>query len=401
MDGCYSKRKAPMLKLQRHLFSLDEEITYLNCAYMSPVSKQVEAAGIAGIKKKRSPQHITPGHFFEQSDRIRHRFGKLINASPEHIALVPAASYGIATVANNTSVEEGQNIVVLSEQFPSNIYSWKRLAAEKRASLRIIKPPDVLKRRSQLWNQQILESIDAHTAAIAMPHVHWTDGTIFDLEAIGKRAREVNATLIVDGTQSVGAFPFDIQAIQPDALICAAYKWLMGPYGIGVAYYGPRYIEGTPLEENWICRKGSENFGGLINYKDDYQPGAVRFDVGGRSNFIMLPMLDAALMHIEDWGIENIQAYCVDLTEESIPLLRERGYWIEDDMARASHLFGIRVREGISMERLIEAINSAHISVSIRGNAVRISPHVYNTREELDVLTEILLKHAHTATQPL
>ena len=390
-----------MLEPQSHLFSLDKDVTYLNCAYMSPVSKRVEAAGIAGIQQKRSPQHIKSPQFFEQSDRIRKRFGSLINASPDHIALVPAASYGIATVVHNTHVEEGEHIVVLSEQFPSNIYSWKRLAADRKASLRIVEPPDVSKHRSKLWNQRILESIDSRTAAVAMPHVHWTDGTLFNLEAIAKRAREVNARLIIDGTQSVGAFPFDTEIIKPDALICAAYKWLLGPYGIGVAYYGPHYLDGIPLEENWICRKGSEYFGGLVNYKDDYQPGAVRFDAGGRSNFIMLPMLDTALEHIEEWGISNIQTYCSHLTKGSIEPLREQGYWIEDESARASHLFGIRVREGISMERLIEAINEAHVSVSIRGNAVRISPHVYNTREDLDVLTDILLKHAQKATQPL
>ena len=389
-----------MLEPQKHLFNLDEDSIYLNCAYMSPVSKQVEVAGIHGVQSKRRPQHIKPHHFFDPSDQIRQRFGRLIQAPPSSIALIPSASYGIATAASNTSIEQGQNIVVLQEQFPSNIYSWSRLAAENKADLKVIEPPAVLKRRSHLWNERILESIDSNTAAIAVPHVHWTDGTLFDLEAIGKRAREVDAAFIIDGTQSVGAFPFNVETIQPDALICAAYKWLMGPYGTGVAYYGPRFADGIPLEENWICRKGSEHFGGLVNYVNEYQPGAVRFDVGGRSNFIMLPMLEAALQHLEDWGITNIQSYCSNLISPFISHLREAGYWLEDDKGRASHLFGVRVRDGISMERLVEAINAARISVSIRGNAVRISPHVYNTKDELDVLTDILLKQAQKASMP-
>ena len=115
--------------------------------------------------------------------------------------------------------------------------------------------------------------------------MHWTDGTRFDLAAIGARAREVGAALVVDGTQSVGALPFDVQQLRPDALVCATYKWLMGPYSLGFAYLGPRFDDGEPLEETWIGRRGSENFKELVDYQDDYQPGALRYDVGERSNF--------------------------------------------------------------------------------------------------------------------
>ena len=303
-----------------------------------------------------------------------------------------------ATVARNIPVQEGENIVVVSEQFPSNIYSWKRLAAEKRAQLRVVGAPTVSKRRGVVWNQRILEAIDAQTAVIALPHVHWADGTLFDLQKIGERARDVNAYFVIDGTQSIGAYPFDARLIQPDALICAGYKWLMGPYGIGIAYYGPRFSSGIPIEENWINRKDSEQFGGLVNYKEDYHPGSLRYDVGGRSNFILLPMLEAGLAHLQQWGIDNIQAYCKNLISSFIPELVDAGFWLEDEQNRSSHLFGVRVREDVSMERLIEAITSAKISVSIRGNAVRISPHVYNSLDDMAILVEIFKSVAHAAS---
>ena len=356
---------------------------------MSPVSKQVEAAGIQGIERKRNPQRMKSHDFFETPDRLRERFGTLINAPATSVAIVGSASYGIATVARNISVTPGATIVVVSEQFPSNVYSWKRLALENGARLHCVEAPAVSKQRGIVWNQHILEAINKHTAVVALPHVHWADGTLFDLEAIGERARDVGAYLIVDGTQSIGAYPFDTAAIQPDALICAGYKWLMGPYGIGLSYYGPRFSEGIPLEENWINRKDSEHFGGLVNYKDEYQPGCVRYDVGGRSNFILLPMLDAGLAQLQAWGVARIQSYCTNLITPFLPELVEAGYWIEEAESRSSHLFGVRVREEVSMERLIEAITSANISVSIRGNAVRISPHVYNTREDLAALVDI------------
>lgn len=379
-----------MLALQRHLFTLDEDVHYLNCAYMSPVSKQVEAAGREGIAQKRTPSSIQPDDFFETADAIRARFGRLVHAPANSIAIIPAVSYGIATVAKNTRLEKGDNVIVVSEQFPSNIYSWKRRVTEQGAELRIIEPPDVLKQRGQLWNARILEAIDERTRVVSMAPVHWADGTLFDLPAIGERAREVDAALIVDGTQSVGALPFDCRHIQPDALICAAYKWLLAPYGIGVAYFGPRYADAIPIEEAWINRKGSEQFGGLVEYQDRYQAGAVRFDMGGRSNFIMLPMLYTALGHLEDWGVEAIASYCVHLTAPFLDEMKDLGYWMEESAWRASHLFGVRVRGGTAMERLVNAIQDANIYVSVRGNAVRISPHVYNDSRDMAALLEVL-----------
>ncbi len=122
------------------------------------------------------------------------------------------------------------------------------------------------------WNSRIIEAIDADTALVALPHVHWTDGTQFDLVEIGRRAREVGAALVVDGTQSVGALPFDVQIVQPDALICSAYKWLLGPYSIALGYFGSRFDNGVPLEETWLGRLGSEDFTKLINYQSQYHP---------------------------------------------------------------------------------------------------------------------------------
>ena len=90
--------------------------------------------------------------------------------------------------------------------------------------------------------------------------------------ALRQRTHEVGAQLVIDGTQSVGALPINVQELQPDALICAGYKWLMGPYSIALAYYGPYFDQGEPLEEGWINRYGSEDFTNLVQYQDRYQP---------------------------------------------------------------------------------------------------------------------------------
>ncbi len=378
-----------MLTCQKHLFSLPEDVHYLNCAYMSPLARPVEAAGIEGMQRKRVPSTITPAMFFDESNRARQLFGQLINAEAQRIALIPAASYGIAIVARNLEVHREQNLVVLHEQFPSNIYTWHRLAQETGAEIRAIRPPSSHP-RGTAWNERILDRIDANTALVALPNVHWADGTRFDLEAIGRRARDVGAAFVIDGTQSVGALSIDVQQLQPDALICAAYKWLLGPYSIGVAYLGPRFDDGTPLEENWIGRLGSERFGELVNYQEAYQPGALRYDVGERSNFALVPMMNAGLELVLRWGPDAIQAYCSSLTQDLLQEAQDLGFVLEAESRRGAHLFGIRVPDHLSMDRLHEALSLRNISVSVRGDAIRISPHVYNEARDIDALRDAL-----------
>ena len=379
-----------MLSCQRHLFQLPEDVHFLNCAYVAPLPRAVEDAGIDGMRKKRNPADIRPEDFFEDSDRVRRLFARLIGADAGSIALVPSVSYGIAAAAHNVAVARGQNIIVMHEQFPSNVYAWRRLAAERGAEMRTVEPDGTRERRAASWNERILDAIDADTAIVAMPNVHWADGTRFDLESIGRRAREVGAALVVDGTQSVGALPFDIGTIQPDVLVCAGYKWMFGPYGSALAYFSESMHEGVPLEENWIARRNSERFSGLVDYEDRYQPGAIRYDVGERSNFILLPMMAAALELVLEWTPEAIQEYCRALTIELAREARDLGYQIEREDGRGAHLFGIRLPQGMAAERLREELDAHGVAVSVRGSAVRISPHVYNDAADVDALQDAL-----------
>lgn len=370
-------------------FSLDPERHYLNCAYMAPFSKNVEEAISRAMVKRRTPHLLKDGDYFEGPEVLRKRFGKLVNGDSERVAVIPSASYGLATAAQNLAVEEGQSIVVTAAQFPSNIYAWRRL---RPAGVKIVtvSPPESRAGRGEGWNARILEAISKDTAIVAMGHVHWTDGTRFDLEAIGARAREVGAALVIDGTQSVGALPFDIEKIQPDALICAAYKWLMGPYGLGLAYFGPRFDQGQPLEDNWVTRRGAEDFKNLVKYQDEYAPGARRYDVGQRSNFLTLPGAIQALDEILDYGPEQIQIYCEALLKPHLPELEALGISIESFPWRASHLFGLRLPEGADIFTVKKVLEARQVYVSLRGDAVRVSPHVYNDEADMAALVSAL-----------
>ena len=372
---------------QKDKFSLPEDITYLNCSYMSPMLKSVEEAGIAGVRQKKMPYQIGHTEFFEQADLLHQAFAQLIHANdPQRIVLIPSVSYGMAIVAKNLMLSAGDKIIVAGEQFPSNVYAWQKVAAESKAILETVAAPEEMKQRGILWNERILEAIDTNTRLVAIAHVHWSDGTKFDLRAIRQRTREVGALLVIDGTQSVGALPFDIEQIQPDALICAGYKWLMGPYGIGMAYFGAYFDEGKPLEENWLNRYGSEDFSSLVNYQDRYQPKALRYEMGERSNFILVPMMLQALQEVNRWGAANIQQYCRVLAEPLVDELVTKGYIIEDAAFRGSHLLGVRLPVHMSMEKLQQRLLENKVYVSVRGKSVRISPHLYNEAMDMEKL---------------
>ena len=237
----------------------------------------------------------------------------------------------------------------------------------------------------------ILEAVNSNTAVLAISQAHWADGTRFDLLAMRKKTREVGALLVIDGTQTIGAYPFDVEEIKPDALICAGYKWLLGPYGLGLAYYGEYFDDGKPIEESWINRLNSEDFAGLVEYEDAYQPGSLRFAVGEHSSFVLVPMLLEALRQLNEWQPVRIQAYCRTIIEEPLKKLQEAGYWAEEANWRTSHLFGLR-HQAMPLEKVRSALAERNIFVSFRGSAIRVAPYIHNTVDDLYALTDVLLQ---------
>ncbi len=369
------------MKCQRQKFNLQRKHAYLNCAYMSPLMKKVEKAGIQGIKRKRKPFHISASDFFEDTEDLRKKYSQLIDCpEPKRVVVIPSVSYGLANVVNNIPFTDGE-ILLCDEQFPSNVYPWLRLK-ESGFQIKTISPTDS-ENRGESWNDKIIQSINENTRVVSIGHVHWSDGTLFNLEQIRARLDEVGGLLIIDGTQSVGALPFSVKKFRPDALICAGYKWLMGPYSIGLAYYGSAFDNGKPVEENWINRLDSENFSELINYQESYHEVSLRYEVGEHSNFILVPMLLNAIKQLNAWQPANIQEYTRELMLDAINEIQELGYVLESEKFRANHLFGVRLPKKIDIEQINRSFKTNRVSVSLRGDAVRISPNVYN--DEMDV----------------
>ncbi|MBL8663872.1 MAG: aminotransferase class V-fold PLP-dependent enzyme [Candidatus Odyssella sp.] len=380
---------AAIIPCQRHLFDIPDDVAYLNCAYISPLMKSAVAAGEAAARRKARPWEIFPHHFFVEAEEARALFARLVGAAPGDIAIQPSTSYGAAIAAANLEFARGARIVVLHEQFPSNVYAWREAARRSGAAIDTVPRP-----ADDDWTPAVLERIGAGTALVAVPHVHWTDGALLDLVAIGRRAREVGAALFVDATQSLGALPLDVRAVQPDYLVAATYKWLLGPYGMGFLYVAPHRQAGRPIEEHWSTRAGSEDFTRLVDYRDDYQPGARRFDVGEKANIHLVPMAIAALTQLLAWGAANVQASLRAMTDRLEARLRPLGLETLPRALRGGHYLGLRFPSGVP-DGLAARLAAENVHASVRGRAaMRVTPHLWvSARDEdrfVDALTRAL-----------
>ena len=373
-----------MIPSQRHLFDIPDDIAYLNCAYLGPLSHAVVAAGREASGKKSHPWEIGSEDFFTDTEIARALFAGLINAGDDDIAIVPAASYGVSVAARNLPLAKGQTVVVLAEQFPSNVYAWRESAGAAGASVMTVPRPE----HGDL-TRAILDALDERTAIVALPHCHWADGALLDLETIGHRCRELGASLVLDVTQSAGVMPLDVKVIQPDFLVAACYKWLLGPYSIGFLYVAPHRQDGNPIEFNWRARLGSENFAGLVSYEDSYLPGAHRFDVSECANFQTMPAVIAGLQQIRDWGVPAIADTLAARNGGIAERAAELGLESLDAQRRAGHFLGLRFPRGIP-EGLLDGLKQAGVYVSVRGDSLRITPHLYNDDADVDRLMHAL-----------
>ncbi|MGE3616912.1 MAG: aminotransferase class V-fold PLP-dependent enzyme [Gemmatimonadales bacterium] len=376
-----------ILPSQRHRFDLPADVAYLNCAYMSPMAHEVAAACHAGVDRKRRPWLVKPADFFSATEAARTAFAGLLGApaTPNDVALVPAASYGMAVAAANLPIGPGRRVLMIEAEFPSTILTWRDRARETGGDFHLVPHP-----ADHDWTAALLAAIDERTAVAALPACHWIDGSLVDLVRIGARLREVGAALVLDLTQSLGVLPFPLAAVDPDFLVVAGYKWLMAPYSTGFLYVAPRHHEGRPIERSWFARAGSENFGGLIDYPEAYQPGARRFDMGEPSNFGLLPGATAALGMIAAWGVSSVAETVGALTARVVALAADRGLECVPAGLRAAHYASLRAPGGFPAD-LADRLARERVYASIRGGTVlRVTPQVYNEATEVDRLFAVL-----------
>lgn len=369
---------------QRAAFAVPPDVAYFNCASLSPHLHAVRDAGQAALLRRGQPWTIASSDWFAEVEAVRTLFGELVGADAEGVALVPATSYGFAVAARNLRLTERDRILVLAREYPSGVYTWR--AAARSSGARLV---TVEREAGQSWTEAVLGVLDERITVASVPNVHWTDGALVDLDAIGVRCREVGARLVVDGSQSVGVMPLDVARVQPDFVMCVGYKWLLGPFGAGYLYVAPHQRDGEPLEQNWIVRDGAQDFTRLIDYRDDYQPGARRFDAGARTKFELLPMSIAALRQIRAWQVPRIAAALAALTSRIAHRAAELGLDTIPPDQRGPHILGITLPPE-ALAAIPPALAAANCYLSVRGDSLRIAPHLHITDDDITRLIAAL-----------
>lgn len=375
-----------ILSPQRHLFDMPRDTCYLNAAYMTPLTMQQVRAGEEALALSAHPWQLGQEGFFDETERTRALAARVMGVTPDDIAFVPAASYGIATAAKNLPFKNGQAILLLEEQFPSNVYEWQALASRVGGEILTVATPV-----DDDWTTAVLDALERFgekVAIVSLANVYWSSGAMLDLVAISRRCKDLGAALVLDLSQSLGALPTDFAQIDPDFAVAAGYKWMMAPYGLSVLYVAPRWQHGAGLEQHWISRKNSQDFRGLVNYSQDFQPGARRFDMGERSQLVLMPIFAEGLRQLLDWGVGNIADTLSALNGRLASTVAKAGFECVAVERRAPHMLGVKV--GAQASAIAQALKQHGISASFRGDLLRLSPHLWVDAEDEARLAEAL-----------
>ncbi len=361
----------------RDLFDLGEEVVWLNSAYLGARAKPVAEAVAAAVN--RPLPEVTVSDFFEVGNRMRVLLASLVGGDPEGVALVPSASYGVATAAAALRVGDGHRVLMLEEQFPAMVYPWTERGAE----------PVFVKRPSDDdWTSAVLGCLDETISVVSAPACHWTDGTRVDLETVGEAARSVGARLVVDISQSLGMAPFDVGTVRPDFVVAVGYKWLLGPPGMSYLWASPENREGRPLDANWMTRAGIDDFTRVNQYRWELASGARRYDAGQTWNLWLTEAACAGLEILSGVGAHCLSAHSRQLTDRLAEESMALGLSAPDPRFRSAHLMGLRLPEGADPRSLVTELAARSVYVSVRGKSVRVSAHMWNTESDIDRLLE-------------
>lgn len=317
---------------------------------------------------------------------IRGLASTIFGGDSDGYAIIPAASYGLSTVARaiEPQLQSGDNILLISEEFPSNVLPWKRVALERGANLITVPTPE-----NGNWTHAIIDRISNNIKVIALSTCHWTNGAYIDLIAIRHACNQTGSVLVIDATQSLGAMPFSIDLIKPDFLVAAGYKWLLCPYGFSLMYVSKQWRDSQPLEETWLARENAEDFASLVNYSDKYMPGARRFDVGEKCKATILPGAIAALEQIKVWSVQQISDSLSIINNRIASHLIKLGFQLPDDSLRCPHMFGALIPNDYK-GNLVSELRERNIFISQRGKSIRFAPHLHITDNDLERLLDTM-----------
>ena len=377
-----------MLPSQRDLFDVPRDVCYLNSASYSPLPRKTLDAGRAAVGRKGQPWTLDADFAARQHERARLAAARLINADADDIALIPAVSYGVATMAKVLTVPRGTRVIVLENDHASPVLEWHGRAEAQGFVVETVRQP-----ADGDWTSAVSAAIDRSGAPpvglASISSVHWSDGGMIDVDKVQAALRRHGALFVIDATQSAGVIAMDVKQLDPDAVLFPTYKWLIGPYGRAFLYVAKRHQGGVPLEQTSSGRRNvnSENpvYFGDLGYVDN----ARRYDMGERDHFISLEMASIGMEMMADWGSAAVSARLAMLTQRIADGVHGLGFDMLDRRLRAPHILSLGTPGGISKD-LVARLAAGNIYVAPRLGRMRISPHVFNDETDIERFIAVL-----------
>jgi len=367
----------------RSLFPVTDKYIYLNHSAVSPISTPVRDAMCGLIEDVTRHGSVNYNDWLQAYERTRESAARLVNARAHEIAFMRNTSDAISAVANGIEWREGDNVVSCNVEFPANVYPWMRLCQERGIQLKLARERD-----GRIDAGELLSLVDERTRVVTISWVQFASGFRSDLARIGKFCRERDIIFVVDVIQGLGGLKLDVERDYVDAFAADAHKYLLGPEGIALLFVSDRVIDRIkPTVVGWTSVKNYEQH---LNYDLNYRDGALRFECG-TLNSAGVYGLGAAIDLFLDAGPDEIEAYLVGLSSYLAERLTSLGYNVVSSRQPGETSAVVTcTHERHSPRELNRLLWAKKIITAPRANRLRISPHFYNTREEVDSLIEAL-----------
>lgn len=363
----------------RKLFPVARNHIYLNHAAVCPISTPVYERMDEYTRDLLANGFVHFNEWIAAIRRVREAAAKFINAGWDEISFAASTSAGLAMVANGLTWAAGDNIVTAECEFPANLVPWMRIRRAFGVEVRMAKERD-----GRLDVEEIISLIDDRTRVVSLSFVEFGSGFRNDLAAIGRYCRERNALFVVDAIQGLGALRLDVEACRVDALSADAHKFLLGPDGAAIFYVSRRVRELIqPTQVGWMSVHNPEDF---QNRDQAFADSGRRYEAGAL-NTAGIVGLGAAIDLFQQVGPETIETYLLSLGDYLCERLLGKGYEVVSSRREGEKSAIICCRHPkYSAHELYEILNRARIVTTPRVGRLRISPHFYNTRDEIDQL---------------
>ena len=370
-------------KIRAH-FPATGKYVYLNSAAVSPMPTTAAEAVYSQLKDVSQNGTVNYLEWIETKNRSRRLVAEMLNVRAEQIAFMRNTSDGFSTVANGLKWQKGDNIVTFSREFPANFYAWRRIRDAFGVELRLCG-----ERNGRIDLDEFIGLIDANTKIVSISAVQFASGFRADIEKIGAAARRHDALFAVDIIQGFGAMAFDLPAQMVDIAAGASHKWLCAPEGCGILYLSDRARERIePTLVGWISVETPWDFD---DFEQPFKPNALAWESGTGGSALFYG-LEQSLKLLHETGAANIENYLEELTDYLCELLAGKNYEIVSSREKSekSQIVCIRHRSGLTSNEVAERLQNKNIIVSPRGERLRIAPHFYNIREEIETLADEL-----------